>query len=179
MHNKVLATFQMAFNEDTADAMKILYVQPDEPITVSENSQCRGWAYVGSANSSESAWCVSLFAALTRRSNIDLSYRGRLVFDRSTKQPKLNCRNWECGVIIQVLEEKNTSSDSTVESGSETEDDTEKQARKEKSTKIKSKGREEDGGLLDVFRGTVPVPMRLPGEKLGSGARKPWYGAFD
>ncbi|KAI0603242.1 phospholipase D/nuclease [Biscogniauxia sp. FL1348] len=41
------------------------------------------WAYVGSANLSESAW-------------------GRLVKDKVTGHPKLNCRNWECGVLIPV-----------------------------------------------------------------------------
>ncbi|TGJ87371.1 hypothetical protein E0Z10_g1363 [Xylaria hypoxylon] len=41
------------------------------------------WAYVGSANLSESAW-------------------GRLVKDRVSGQPKLNCRNWECGVLIPM-----------------------------------------------------------------------------
>ncbi|KAJ2990984.1 hypothetical protein NUW58_g2693 [Xylaria curta] len=44
------------------------------------------WAYLGSANLSESAW-------------------GRLVKDRVTKQPKLNCRNWECGVLIPMENE--------------------------------------------------------------------------
>ncbi|KAI8635010.1 tyrosyl-DNA phosphodiesterase-domain-containing protein [Xylariaceae sp. FL1651] len=41
------------------------------------------WAYLGSANLSESAW-------------------GRLVKDRTSGQPKLNCRNWECGVLIPL-----------------------------------------------------------------------------
>ncbi|KAI0526361.1 tyrosyl-DNA phosphodiesterase-domain-containing protein [Xylaria bambusicola] len=41
------------------------------------------WAYLGSANLSESAW-------------------GRLVKDRASGQPKLNCRNWECGVLIPM-----------------------------------------------------------------------------
>ena len=41
------------------------------------------WAYVGSANLSESAW-------------------GKVVTDKATKQPKLNARNWECGVVMQV-----------------------------------------------------------------------------
>ncbi|KAL6887075.1 phospholipase D/nuclease [Trichoderma evansii] len=49
--------------------------------------QSPGWAYVGSANLSESAW-------------------GRLSKDRSTGGIKLNCRNWECGVIIPVPESK-------------------------------------------------------------------------
>jgi hypothetical protein len=41
------------------------------------------WAYVGSANMSESAW-------------------GRLVMDKTRKTPKLTCNNWECGVLIAV-----------------------------------------------------------------------------
>ena len=52
---------------------KILYVRPDGG---------QAWAYVGSANCSESAW------------------GSRLVKDKTTKAPKLNCRNWECGVLI-------------------------------------------------------------------------------
>jgi hypothetical protein len=39
------------------------------------------WAYVGSANLSSSAW-------------------GKLVKDRSRKELKLTCANWECGVLI-------------------------------------------------------------------------------
>ena len=70
-----------------------MYVQPDvEPLQQGEepetsprlaNHASRSWAYIGSANLSESAW-------------------GKLTFDRSTKRPKLNCRNWECGVIVPV-----------------------------------------------------------------------------
>ncbi|OTA97684.1 hypothetical protein M434DRAFT_7630 [Hypoxylon sp. CO27-5] len=41
------------------------------------------YAYVGSANISESAW-------------------GRLVKERGTGNPKLTCRNWECGVIVPI-----------------------------------------------------------------------------
>ncbi|KAH7038016.1 tyrosyl-DNA phosphodiesterase-domain-containing protein [Microdochium trichocladiopsis] len=39
------------------------------------------WAYVGSANISESAW-------------------GRLTVDKKTGQKKMTCRNWECGVLV-------------------------------------------------------------------------------
>ncbi|KAI0022074.1 tyrosyl-DNA phosphodiesterase-domain-containing protein [Xylariomycetidae sp. FL0641] len=45
------------------------------------NDPQASWAYVGSANLSESAW-------------------GRLVKDKTTGKPKLNCRNWECGVLV-------------------------------------------------------------------------------
>ncbi|KAF2236252.1 phospholipase D/nuclease [Viridothelium virens] len=41
------------------------------------------WAYMGSANLSESAW-------------------GKKVTDRATKQAKLTARNWECGVVIPM-----------------------------------------------------------------------------
>ena len=57
---------------------KILFVRPPA-------GEGRSWAYVGSANCSESAW-------------------GKLSKDRATKRPKLNCRNWECGVIIKAGE---------------------------------------------------------------------------
>ncbi|KAI0389236.1 tyrosyl-DNA phosphodiesterase-domain-containing protein [Xylariaceae sp. FL0594] len=53
----------------------------------------KAWAYVGSANLSESAW-------------------GRLVRDRATGLPKLTCRNWECGVVIPV---ESTSTESAAE----------------------------------------------------------------
>ena len=46
------------------------------------------WAYVGSANLSESAW-------------------GRLVLTREKKAPKLTCSNWECGVLIPVASPSN------------------------------------------------------------------------
>ncbi|PNY23492.1 Uncharacterized protein TCAP_06528 [Tolypocladium capitatum] len=42
-----------------------------------------GWAYVGSANLSESAW-------------------GRLVKDRISGKAKMSCRNWECGVVVPL-----------------------------------------------------------------------------
>lgn len=41
------------------------------------------WAYVGSSNMSESAW-------------------GKLIYDRKEKKWKLNCKNWECGVLLPV-----------------------------------------------------------------------------
>ncbi|KAF2759129.1 phospholipase D/nuclease [Pseudovirgaria hyperparasitica] len=59
------------------------------------------WAYLGSANFSESAW-------------------GKLVRDRATKIPKLNCRNWECGVVVPMsesaLESIDKEADATVSS---------------------------------------------------------------
>ncbi|KAL6235992.1 hypothetical protein BDW75DRAFT_123752 [Aspergillus navahoensis] len=138
---------------------KILYVQPDDPISLSGNKLCFGWAYVGSANLSESAW-------------------GRLVYDRTRKQPKLNCRNWECGVVIPVIEEKKNIDDPDASTEGNTEEETESQLGNQtgKRKGVVGKGKEENGGLLDIFRGTVPVPMRLPGQRYeGQQARQPWY----
>ncbi|KAF7174921.1 hypothetical protein CNMCM7691_005389 [Aspergillus felis] len=117
---------------------KILFMRPDEPIRLPDDSQCRGWAYVGSANLSESAW----------------TQRGRLVQDRTTKQPKLNCRNWECGVLVPVLDRADSSDKVSDNSG--------------------GKGATESADMLDVFRDTVPVPMTVPGQRYGPGL-KPWF----
>ncbi|EAW08666.1 uncharacterized protein ACLA_095990 [Aspergillus clavatus NRRL 1] len=121
---------------------KMLFVTPDEPITLPDTSQCQGWAYVGSANLSESAW-------------------GRLVQDRATKRPKLNCRNWECGVLIPVRAEA-TAENRPKESESKPVDGLDKP------------GEGEVERMLDTFKDTVPVPMRVPGQRYGPGL-KPWF----
>ncbi len=63
---------------------------------------------------------------------------------------------------------------------SEIEHETENQSQDVKGKGVEggadSKAKEENTELLDIFRGTVPVPMRLPGQKYGgSGPKKPWY----
>lgn len=88
----------------------------------------KDWAYIGSANCSESAW-------------------GKLV--ASSKSPKLNCRNWECGVVIPLR--RLTSNDG-------------EDPRLEKVM---------DGTVLAPFERAVPVPMQYPGEEYGD--RKPWF----
>ncbi|KAI0181043.1 phospholipase D/nuclease [Hypoxylon sp. FL1284] len=59
---------------------KVMMVQHSQP-----GKSEAAYAYVGSANLSESAW-------------------GRLVKERGTGNPKLTCRNWECGVIIPIAQ---------------------------------------------------------------------------
>jgi hypothetical protein len=75
-------------------------------------------------------------------------YRGKLVVDRSTMSPKLNCKNWECGVLLPVpaMVLGRTLS-----------------------------GTPEQKGPIDIhaFEKTVPVPMETPGEKLEG--RQPWF----
>ncbi|EEP78247.1 predicted protein [Uncinocarpus reesii 1704] len=99
---------------------KILFVRPEDGKIIDDANKTayRGWAYIGSANLSESAW-------------------GRLVLDRSTTQPKLNCKNWECGVIVPIADR----------GPSATED----------------RGNDVDR----VFAGSVPVPMEFPAPEYG------------
>ena len=99
---------------------KLIFVRSPEP-----------WAYLGSANCSESAW-------------------GRLSKDRISKQPKLNCRNWECGVLFPTGIRRNEISQ-----------------RSEKITERTSTS------LASTFNGLVPVPMVHPGKEYGT--KKPWF----
>ncbi|CAG8087498.1 unnamed protein product [Penicillium olsonii] len=108
---------------------KLAFVQPANPISMDDKSECLAWAYVGSANLSESAW-------------------GRLIKDTATKQPKMNCRNWECGVIVPILTEKKPH-----------------QQRPEGESVPFPTAR---------FQDIVPVPMRVPAAPL-SEARKPFF----
>lgn len=77
-----------------------------------------------------------------------ISKRGRLVKDRTNNELKINCRNWECGVIVPITNEK-------------------------KSSPPESKA---ESVLLPVtrFQDIVPVPMRVPTTQL-SETRKPFF----
>ena len=70
--------------------------------------------------------------------------------DRATKKPKINCKNWECGVILPVP------------------------AKSAGQTLSGIPPPVEQAGM-DVFEGTVPVPMEVPGESLGEGPKEPWF----
>ncbi|KAK4114100.1 phospholipase D/nuclease [Canariomyces notabilis] len=97
-----------------------------------------GFAYIGSANLSESAW-------------------GRLVKDRGSGKPKLTCRNWECGVLVQACRTGSTQGQRDAHLGDE---------------------RDADVTDLAVFRDCVPVVMEWPstGFSLGPDAAKsPWF----
>lgn len=85
------------------------------------------WAYVGSANISESAW-------------------GKLVADKATKSLKLNCRNWECGVLVALPPSRVNNGDLAGESGGVV--------------------------SLNAFDNHIDVPFSFPAEKYGD--RKPW-----
>ncbi len=121
---------------------KMLFVRPRIPLRVNGSEgirKCVAWAYLGSANLSESAW-------------------GRLVRDRTTKQPKLNIRNWECGVVVPVHTQEL--------SDLETEG-------KGKDVDKRSSGCKAGPPGMDVFDGVIPVPMVVPGEEYGR--KRPWF----
>ncbi|CEJ59480.1 hypothetical protein PMG11_08104 [Penicillium brasilianum] len=122
---------------------KIMYVWPSEPIQMPDGSECKGWAYVGSANISESAW-------------------GRLVKDRTTGQPKLNCRNWECGVLVPVITPGGRANSQASDATSATIDAAPKSQLQPQQL------------LTQIFQDTVPVPMKLPGGDLTE-SRAPWF----
>ena len=99
------------------------------------------------------------------RKNICLTntHRGRLSQDRITKKPKLTCRNWECGVVMQV------------EQGH-----VKARLHPPSANDIKVTGCTEN--LVEVFQHSVPVPMQIPGvsflppsEEEGRGTRTPWF----
>lgn len=81
--------------------------------------------------------------------------------DKITKQPKLNIRNWECGVVIPV----------PIATPHHHPGDRESE----------SKGKRVDKGVdgseagppgMGIFDGVVPVPMVIPGEEYGT--NRPW-----
>jgi hypothetical protein len=77
--------------------------------------------------------------------------------------------------VIPVVERKNKND---IDASTRKTEETESQAGSQPGTSrgVQSKGKEENGCLLDIFRGTVPVPMRLPGQRYeGQRARQPWY----
>ena len=73
--------------------------------------------------------------------------RGRLIQDRVTKKPKLNCRNWECGVIIPLL-------------------------LAEACPKLSTMVCRPPSGL-EIFDRKIPVPMQGPARPMQ--ASKPWF----
>lgn len=61
-------------------------------------------ALISPWNSWDAAFIRTEIGFLPWLDNADhrIASRGRLVKDRTTKEPKLNCRNWECGVMVPV-----------------------------------------------------------------------------
>ncbi|CCF32689.1 ubiquitin interaction domain-containing protein [Colletotrichum higginsianum] len=147
------------------------------------------WAYVGSANLSESAW-------------------GRLVKDRESGAAKLTCRNWECGVLVAVEGNPTGTADSgtrpgvdqdahsrrhpwarvqaqTLEGYARDEETSTSRgvaaataADSEENRRQQQLDRDESAGLDEVFGTTVPIPMKVPAGRYmsdESAASRPWF----
>ncbi|KAE9374473.1 phospholipase D/nuclease [Stipitochalara longipes BDJ] len=126
------STFPRALMRDCKSQRKGLLMHSKMIFVRLDSANLRGdvaWAYVGSHNLSESAW-------------------GRLVKDNTTKKPKMNIRNWECGVVIPVPAQPTTAM---------------------------TDGRDDfaSGPDMSVFDGRLPVPMIVPGEEYQN--RTPWF----
>ncbi|KAJ6076787.1 hypothetical protein N7499_008768 [Penicillium canescens] len=129
---------------------KLAYVHRSKPIPLPDHNECRGWAYVGSANLSESAW-------------------GRLTKEPKTNQYKMNCRNWECGVIVPVINKSTDPNDNQK---------AEKGKGKDKAPEVSFENDDAPAPLpVELFQDTIPVPMKIPAAELNQN-RKPFiYGA--
>ncbi|KAF4835315.1 Tyrosyl-DNA phosphodiesterase 1 [Colletotrichum siamense] len=136
---------------------------------------CNGavWAYMGSANLSESAW-------------------GRLVKDRESGTAKLSCRNWECGVLVAVGRTAGCT-DSGTRRGADQGAQTLERARAQ--THMGRGGKEgdeenpqhqqrrqrhqgESPGFDEAFGTTMPIPMKVPAGLYTSdesAASRPWF----
>ncbi|KAI7151476.1 phospholipase D/nuclease [Hortaea werneckii] len=142
------------------------------------------WVYVGSANCSQSAW-------------------GNLTVDRRSKQQKekekgkgkgqggegwkMNCRNWECGVLLPVPQErldravkKEEGGDDGVQVKKEEEDPDETDSDLD-SFSLPNRRRgggkqnrdEEQLVGMEVFNGLLDLPFVFPAPEYGG--REPWY----
>ncbi|KAK2764860.1 hypothetical protein FQN54_008557 [Arachnomyces sp. PD_36] len=129
---------------------KMLLARSEQKLILPDGSNCSAWAYVGSANLSESAW-------------------GRLVMDRTTKKPKLNCRNWECGVLLPISKEDQDTDRIRAESGTRGLSEIPKFGEK-----APPENTSDDIDIASVFGDTVPVPMRVPASRFGPQDR-PWF----
>ncbi|TQN68231.1 Tyrosyl-DNA phosphodiesterase 1 [Colletotrichum shisoi] len=147
------------------------------------------WAYVGSANLSESAW-------------------GRLVKDRESGAAKLTCRNWECGVLVAVEGNLTGTADSGTRPGADQDAHSHRHPRarvqaqtlegyardeetstsrggaaataadSEENRRQQQLDQDESAGLDEVFGTTVPIPMKVPAGRYmsdESAASRPWF----
>jgi len=87
--------------------------------------------------------------------------------DKASKSPKLNVKNWECGVLVPVSASATKSKGfggagaGRTLGGEEVKEDTLQEERKKPVD-------------MAVFTGKVPVPMEVPGRRIAQG-RRPWF----
>jgi hypothetical protein len=131
---------------------KLIFIRPSAGSVANATTQGPSWAYVGSANLSESAW-------------------GRLVKDGKTGKPKMSCRNWECGVVVPASPEASSSHPSATHQLV-----TESKATTPLTAAATTMGTSNTKGsdLVTIFASSVPVPMKVPGRPYGPD-EEPWF----
>ncbi|KAB8360945.1 hypothetical protein FH972_024677 [Carpinus fangiana] len=108
------------------------------------------FAYTGSANFSQNAW-------------------GTITWDRTIKSPKLNCANWECGVLVRARKP-----DDEVEENIDTESEDGDLHGTSKAGKEKSVDLDENGVVpMSAFKNILDVPFKVPGRHYSQGV-EPW-----
>ncbi|TDZ19102.1 hypothetical protein Cob_v008024 [Colletotrichum orbiculare MAFF 240422] len=159
------STFPRELLRDCESAREGLLLH-SKAIFVRGNSRGGGgsgaWAYVGSANLSESAW-------------------GRLVKDRQLGTTKLNCRNWECGVLVAV----NTATDGAgprtrwgAGRGAQSQGQSLMRMASQSEGIAAVQQHDESALLKRVFATTMPIPMKVPTGCYASdesAASRPWF----
>jgi len=103
-----------------------------------------------------------------------------LVKDKATKLPKLNCRNWECGVVIPVRTQREIAAGrASSVSGQKGEinasgsDGSQKARRADAAGGPVHRDARNASASMNIFPDVAPVPMVLPGEEYGT--RRPWF----
>ncbi|WPG99792.1 Hypothetical protein R9X50_00261100 [Acrodontium crateriforme] len=152
---------------------KILYARGKRAVQAEGDSEKKpsdvAWAYVGSANMSESAW-------------------GKLSQDKKSGDWKTICRNWECGVLlpVPVAKIKQIEDEKLAVKKEEQLGEKQPKIKKEKvdgedsetESEDSETESESDGDAMEVigmnaFEGLVDPPFEIPGELYGD--REPWY----
>jgi len=106
----------------------------------------------------------------------DNSYRGRLVKDRDTGEPRLTIRNYEAGVILALPAKRalGRSPNQVLNDESDRDSPRSSNAAPNGLPKVAAKAASrtaEDATMLDSFRAMIPVPLQVPGAELVS----PWF----
>ncbi|KAI7501245.1 phospholipase D/nuclease [Hortaea werneckii] len=148
------------------------------------------WVYVGSANCSQSAW-GNLTTLQDRRSQAKGKGKGKGKGEGEEAGWKMNCRNWESGVLLPVPEanlgrrrvvdkrEGGGASDGVRVPKEEEEHPDETDSEPDSSSASNScrggKDNRSEGRLvgMEVFKGLVEVPFVFPAPEYGG--REPWY----
>ena len=114
------------------------------------------WVYVGSSNMSESAW-------------------GKISFDSKLKAWKMNCKNWECGVLLPVPAghlDSNKKVEEEVKREHVDGEDSETESEDEGGATDRAESSKQLIGM-EVFDNIVKPPFEIPGRKYDG--RQPWY----